>query len=213
MVEHQRITLPRSKRKRNQASRFRQQEPQRTFNQPPGRRQPQQSRPHPVPDRRDCRESSEEIFEPYERPGPREPAFPHPVPYRRDRERIELDSSTSSSGTEFRPIDKIGPAEEPGTNEPALQPFDVNDPILQMNRRSHAVSLAGDRIERTEIPIHLRNGQPFGLIISEVNNPAKFWFHLNDDSQIYEKLMEDFYFLQFDPPFHRFSEFMLPKSP
>lgn len=168
----------------------------------PIRQSPVQSLPHePLPYRKDHCESREEI--------PVRPVIPEP-------ERIEVvsnddsiekeieemanhsmeaeismnDSSSNSYGTEVRELEIFEPSERPGPREKALPKFDLNDPILYMNMKSRVLH-AGDRIERQQIPTYLQNGKPFGLFVSEVNTPAKFWFHLKDDSPILDELMND----------------------
>lgn len=80
----------------------------------------------------------------------------------------------------------------PGPKENALPIFDRNDPVLQLKSQElQSLLTAGDKIERSLIPKELTDGTPFGLFISEVNSPAKFWFHLEAESPVLNSLMLD----------------------
>lgn len=100
------------------------------------------------------------------------------------------DSSTSNYEKRFTDGPIFETTERPGPTERALPEFDLNDPIFEIFNKSE-VLCPGDTIESSLIPDELADGKPFGVFISEVNSPSKFWFHLQTNSQELDDLMFD----------------------
>lgn len=80
--------------------------------------------------------------------------------------------------------------EEPGPEEKALPDFDLDDPIFEIGCKKDYLDV-NDTIPSSKIPVKLCDENFFGIFISEVNNPAIFWFHLQSEGQELGDLMYD----------------------
>lgn len=94
------------------------------------------------------------------------------------------DASPNISDVSTVPIEVV----KDENDDEALPEFDDDDPILLLNFPDDVVTY-GTKIEIGKLPKYIKPGYRFQLFISEINNPYRFWFQLNEDIHELDSLM------------------------
>lgn len=53
------------------------------------------------------------------------------------------------------------------------------------------VAKLGTHIAPSTIPSNIRKGSTLDIYVSEINNPFRFWFHIQKDQHKLDQLMDD----------------------
>lgn len=101
-----------------------------------------------------------------------------------------LSSITSSSGssTSLKPATTQTAAVRTEPSEPALPDLRDDNPLF-FSDLPDTVAKCGDDVPVGQWPTELRPNTTIRVFVTEVNNPTKFWFHLQSDGHPLDRLM------------------------